>query len=217
MNVNCMAQPEPASLPSKMPSVASDAQLLAEVTQGNLDRFDVLVDRYKVRLASYIRHRVPDLHHAEDLAQETFLRMFRAARADMYSGRASVATWLFTIADNCVTDYLRAAGRRPLALETDADVRADSPSSGVLDIKPAEGSDPMEAASHHESQLRADALLAPLPDDQRRVVALKVLGGLTLGEVAEVLGCPVGTVKSRLFYGLRKIEESLVRSGRLQP
>jgi RNA polymerase sigma-70 factor (ECF subfamily) len=217
MNVNCMAQPEPASLPSKMPSVASDAQLLAEVTQGNLDRFDVLVDRYKVRLASYIRHRVPDLHHAEDLAQETFLRMFRAARADMYSGRASVATWLFTIADNCVTDYLRAIGRRPLALETDAGSRADSPSPGVLDARPAEGSDPLEAASHRESQLRADALLAPLPDDQRRVVALKVLGGLTLSEIAEKMGCPVGTVKSRLFYGLRKIEESLVRRGRLQP
>ena len=217
MNVNCMAQPEPASWPSKMPSVASDAQLLAEVTQGILDRFDVLVDRYKVRLTSYIRHRVPDLHHAEDLAQETFLRMFRAARADQYAGRASVATWLFTIADNCVTDYLRAVGRRPLALETDAGSRADRPSSGVLDVTPAEGSDPMESASHREGQLRADALLAPLPDDQRRVVALKVLGGLTLSEIAEKLGCPVGTVKSRLFYGLRKIEESLVRSGRLQP
>jgi len=217
MNANCMAQPEPASRPSRMPSVASDAQLLAEVTQGNLDRFDVLVDRYKVRLTSYIRHRVPDLHHAEDLAQETFLRMFRAARADQYSGRASVATWLFTIADNCVTDYLRAAGRRPLALETDAAVRADGSLPGVLEQQPAEGPHPPDVASYHESQRRADALLATLSDDQRSVVALKVLGGLTLGEVAEVLGCPVGTVKSRLFYGLRKIEESLVRSGRLQP
>jgi RNA polymerase sigma-70 factor (ECF subfamily) len=115
-----------------------------------------------------------------------------------------------------VTDYLRAVGRRPLALETDVGSRADSPSPGVLDITPAEGSDPMEAASQREGQLRADALLAPLPDDQRRVVALKVLGGLTLSEIAEKMGCPVGTVKSRLFYGLRKIEESLVNSGRLQ-
>jgi RNA polymerase sigma-70 factor (ECF subfamily) len=217
MNGNRMVQPESTSRPPSTPPPVGDAQLLAEVARGDLGRFDVLVDRYKVRLTCYIRHRVPDLHHAEDLAQETFLRMFRAARADQYAGRASVATWLFTIADNCVTDYLRAVGRRPLALETDAGRRADRSLPGVLDTKPAGGSDPLEAASHREGQLRADALLAPLPDDQRRVVALKVLGGLTLSEIAEKMGCPVGTVKSRLFHGLRKIEESLVRSGRLQP
>lgn len=210
-----MTQPQTPRLFSPAPSPPDDAHILGEVATGNLRRFDVLVDRYKARLVRYIRHRVPDLHHAEDLAQESFLRMFRAARAGGYSGRASVATWLFTIADNCVTDCLRASGRRPLALESDTGGPSDSPAASVLESRPAGDSDPLEAAAHRESLGRAEALLAPLPDEQRRVVALKVLGGLTFAEIAELVGCPVGTAKSRLLYGLRRIQASLARSGRL--
>ena len=105
--------------PDQSPASVDDVEILAEIAQGNLGRFDVLVDRYKARLMSYIGHRVPDRHHAEDLAQEAFLRLF-AARSGGYSGRASVSTWLFTIADNCATDHLRAAGRQPVRLESDA-------------------------------------------------------------------------------------------------
>ena len=68
---------------------------------------------------SYVAQRMPDCHQAEDIVQEAFLRLFRAAASDGYSGRAGVATWLFTIAENCATDYLRAAGRRRLVLESD--------------------------------------------------------------------------------------------------
>ena len=72
----------------------------------------------------------------------------------------------------------------------------------------------LNAAARRESQGRVETLLASLPDEQRRVVALKVLGGLTLGEIAAVVGCPLGTAKSRLIYGLRKIEGLLDRSER---
>jgi RNA polymerase sigma-70 factor, ECF subfamily len=199
--------PDPASVGGE------DAEIVAEIARGNLGRFDLLVDRYKARLMGYLGHRVPDRHHAEDLVQETFLRLFRAARNGGYSGRASVATWLFTIGDNCATDHLRAAGRRRLTLETDAAGRNDAAES-VLDSCPSPDVDPVETAARRESQDRAEALLALLPEEQHRVVALKVFGGLTLAEVAEVVGCPVGTVASRLFYGLRKIEASLACSAR---
>ena len=193
---------------------AEDAEILAEIAQGDAKRFDVLVNRYKVRLMSYLGHRVPDRHHAEDLVQEAFLRLFRAARNGGYSGQASVSTWLFTIADNCATDYLRASGRQRLTLESDAAGRNDDDSASVLDRCSSPDLDPAEAAARRESQGRAEALLDCLPEEQRRVVALKVLGGLTLAEVAAVVGCPVGTAKSRLLYGLRKIEALLARSGR---
>ncbi len=214
MNGDTMEVPKTRRLPDQPPTAVEDAKILAEIARGDLRRFDILVDRYKCRLMSYIGHRVPDRHHAEDLVQEAFLRLFRAARSGGYSGQASVSTWLFTIADNCATDYLRASGRRPLTLETDtAGVNTDA-SPSVLDCRPTAVLDPAKAAERRESQRRAEALLDCLPDEQRRVVALKVLGGLTLAEVAAVVGCPLGTAKSRLLYGLRKIEASLARLGR---
>jgi RNA polymerase sigma-70 factor (ECF subfamily) len=200
--------------PDAPPAPVEDARILGQIAAGDLGRFDVLVDRYKVRLMSYLGHRVADRHHAEDLVQEAFLRLFRAARSGGYSGQASVCTWLFTIADNCATDYLRAAGRQRLTLETDtAGSSNDDDSASLLDRRFAPDLDPAEVAARRESQGRAEALLDCLPEEQRRVVALKVLGGLTLAEIAAVVGCPVGTAKSRLLYGLRKIEASLARRG----
>jgi RNA polymerase sigma-70 factor, ECF subfamily len=196
------------------PTSAADAEILTEIARGDLARFDLLVDRYKLRLMSYVGHRVRDRHHAEDLVQEAFLRLFRAARNGGYSGQATVCTWLFTIADNCVTDYLRAAGRQPLTLESDTAGRDDGDCAGMLDRQAAANRDPVEAAVQRESQDRAQALLDGLPDEQRRVVALRVLGGLTLAEVAAVVGCPLGTAKSQLLYGLRKIETLLAAAGR---
>ena len=140
------------------------------------------------------------------------LRLFRAARNGGYSRQASVSTWLFTIADNCATDHLRAFGRQRVTLESDA-AGGDDGSAGMLDRRFSPDLDPAEAAARRESQGRAEALLDCLPEEQRRVVALKVLGGLTVAEVAAVVGCPVGTAKSRLLYGLRKIEALLARSG----
>jgi RNA polymerase sigma-70 factor, ECF subfamily len=205
--------PETTQRPEPPPASVEDAAVLAEIARGELARFDVLVDRYKVRLMSYLGHRVPDRHHAEDLVQETFLRLFRAASGGGYSYQASVSTWLFTIADNCTTDYLRACGRRPLTLESDADGGNGDGSANVLDRCLSCDAGPADAAARRESQGRAEALLDCLPELQRRVVALKVLGGLTLAEVAAVVGCPIGTAKSRLFHGLRKVAASLARSG----
>ncbi len=196
------------------PTAVEDAEILTEIARGDLRRFDTLVDRYKCRLMSFVGHRVTDRHQAEDLTQESFLRLFRAARSGGYSGQASVSTWLFTIADHCATDYLRASNRRPMTLATDTAGGNTDELSNMLDRRPSSVLDPAEAASRRESQRRAEALLDRLPDEQRRVVALKVLGGLTLNEVAAVVGCPLGTAKSRLLYGLRKIEASIARLAR---
>jgi RNA polymerase sigma-70 factor (ECF subfamily) len=209
-----MDPPKTTYPPDPRPAFVEDVEILAEIVQGDLGRFDVLVNRYKVRLTSYLGHRVADRHHIEDLVQEAFLRLFRAARNGGYSGQARVSTWLFTIADNCATDYLRASGRQRLTLESDTAARRnDDESRSRLDRCCSPDLDPAEAAASRESQSRAEALLDCLPEEQRRVVALKVLGDLTLAEIAVVVGCPVGTAKSRLLYGLRKIEASLAHLG----
>jgi RNA polymerase sigma-70 factor (ECF subfamily) len=217
MSRNTTETPEREHRADSAPTSVEDGEILAEIAAGDLRHFDVLVDRYKVRLISYLGHRVPDRHHAEDLAQEAFLRLFRAARQGGYSGQASVATWLFTIADNCATDHLRASVRRPLRLESDAAGDNGRDWASTLDFRPSPDVDPAEAAARRESQGRAEALLDCLPEEQRRVVALKVLGGLTIPEIAETVGCPVGTAKSRLLYGLRKIEALLAQSREASP
>ena len=80
--------------PDSRPAFVEDVEILAEIASGDLGRFDVLVNRYKVRLMSYLGHRLPDRHHSEDLVQEAFLRLFRAARNGGYSKQASVSTSL---------------------------------------------------------------------------------------------------------------------------
>src|SRR4051794_12896515 len=93
------------------PSQPADAEILKQIANGDLSRFDDLVDRYKTRLFRHIHRRIRDPHRAEDLTQEIFLRLFRAARAGAYTGQARVVTWLFTIPGNCVTDHLRGEAR----------------------------------------------------------------------------------------------------------
>lgn len=185
-------------------AAAEDAAALRRLVEGDPAAFDALVDRHKHRLVRHILRRVRDPHVAEDLAQESFLRLFRAARAGGYSGRARVVTWLFTIAKNCVTDHLRAIGRRG--------GRPDAPDA-LSNREP----DPRAAAERREGDHRVESLLSLLPDAQRQVVELKVLDGLSFGDIAELLGCPVPTVKSRLVYALRKLRQSLTdEQGRTQ-
>jgi RNA polymerase sigma-70 factor (ECF subfamily) len=102
-----------------------DRAVLAEIASGQLDAFDVFVDRYKDRLYRYLRSQVSDAHAAEDLAQEVFLRVFRAAKLGHQATAVSAAPWLFTIARNCATDYLRLRYRRPPEAELDYPVEDD--------------------------------------------------------------------------------------------
>jgi RNA polymerase sigma-70 factor, ECF subfamily len=202
------ARPKPLDPPPPQPAqdgdaasgaevdAAADAAALARVAAGNFDAFDALVDRHKLRLFRHVRRRVADPHKAEDLTQEAFLRLFRAARGGVgyTAGRSRVVTWLFTIAGNVVTDHLRAEGVR-------ASVR--------LAREQAEPQDPHDAAAAREGESRVRRLLLELPEAQRTVVELHVLDGLTLAEVAELTGAPVPTVKSRLVYALRKLKGSM--------
>jgi RNA polymerase sigma-70 factor (ECF subfamily) len=186
--------------------------LLGRIAAGEMGLFDAFVDRYKGRLFAYIRGRVADGHRAEDLTQEVFLRVFRAGPRHGYCAdqQASVATWLFTIARNCITDDLRAHARQPVTLLDDvpAATRANHPPQG----KP--GDDPQARAIGREDRHRLHSLLVELPVEQAEVVAMKVWGELTCAEIAEVTGAPLATVKSRLAYGLSKLARTLSQQER---
>jgi RNA polymerase sigma-70 factor (ECF subfamily) len=198
---NAVSSPTaPATSTTTPPSTQdADAAALERIARGDLGAFDVLVDRYKHRLFRHIRRRIADPHKVEDLTQEVFLRLFRAARGGAYAaGRSRVVTWLFTIAGNVVTDHLRAEGVR-------ASVR--------LAREEIESEDPHDAAAAREGESRVRRLLLEIPEAQRAVVELHVLDGLTFADVAELVGAPVPTVKSRLVYALRKLKRNLDERG----
>ena len=181
----------------------TDAELLDQVIAGDWDAFDRFVGRYERRIFGYISRRCgfsPANHLIEDLAQETFLRVFRAIKGGQRcDGTASVATWLFTIANNIVRDHLRAEQRRPATLTSDLPSHSNWKTATSREV------DPAVALAKTESNGSVARLLAELPADQAEVIALRLFGGLRFAEVAKVVGAPITTVKSRMTYGLQKI------------
>lgn len=190
----------------------ADAGILEQVRHGNFEHFDTFVDRYKARLMNYIIHSIRDVHRAEDITQDVFLRAFRASPQVTRDGTNTVAAWLFTIARNCVTDHLRAAGRKPLVLQSE--LPQDDGSTDPIDNQLAITPDPADAVLEAEGNQRVEAILDQLPPSQRDTVALKVFAELTFPEIAEATGCPLATAKSRMRYGLKKIREILSEAGR---
>ncbi len=172
----------------------SDERVLEAVGRGDHDALGVLYDRFG-RLAYGLAFRIlRDQALAEDAVQEAFLAVWRSA--DAYKReRAKPSTWILTVVHRRAVDLVRREERRrgePL----DA---APEPSSGPVD----------EDATLRERRAAVQAALTELPGDQRQALELAYYGGLTQSELAERLGVPLGTVKSRMFAGLGRLRELL--------
>lgn len=171
----------------------SDVALMALVAAGRADAFEPLVGRYQNILLNFFLRKGVSYADAQDLAQRTFLRLWRYRMK--YTPQAKFTTFLFLLAGQESVDFYRAEGRRTSLAEgltREAEVRADerTPTS------PAEGEDVRRAVSRLSPSLRD-------------VVELGVFQDLPYAEVGEILGIPVGTVKSRMFNALRKLKEIL--------
>ncbi len=172
---------------------------MSRYTLTGCPRFGVhLFHRYKLRLVRYLHSRVADVHLAEDLAQEVFLRVFRAAQGNKFAGRSGVKTWIFTIANNCLIDCWRSSRRR-----------AAVAGPGKADQFESAASTPDCSAADSEQRALILAAINQLPDDQQQVVGLKFFANMTFAEIAEVVGVSISTIKSRMRYALIKLEHSL--------
>ncbi len=157
------------------------------------EAFHALFQTYAPRVKSYMMRQGADANTAEELAQETLLTVWR--KAALYSGeKGSPTTWIFTIARNLRIDRLR---REAIWYELPEG----------HDEEPSEDAPPDEAVSERERQERVRRALATLPPDQHEVVALSFVDGLSHSEIAERLGLPLGTVKSRMRLAYQKIRE----------
>jgi RNA polymerase sigma factor (sigma-70 family) len=172
----------------------SDEQILEAVGRGDDDALGVLYDRFG-QLAYRLAYRIlRDQALAEDAVQEAFLTVWRSA--DSYKReRAKPSTWILTVVHRRAVDLVRREQRRRgEPLET-----APEPTAGPAD----------EDASLRDRRAAVQSALRELPGDQRQALELAYYGGLTQSELAERLGVPLGTVKSRMFAGLGRLRELL--------
>jgi len=185
------------------PSRVTDAELVAEVLDGDTERFGLLVDRYKNLVNSFIAARVA---HAEvdDLAQDTFLRAFRMLAT--LREPAAFSSWLLGIAGHVCVDWHRS--RRRLGSLDDEDA-AEPDTAAVLNRTPPPAPD--AAAEHQEATRLLLESLDRLPEAYRVTLVLKHMDGLSCQEIADRLGLAIGTVTSRLTRAYKLLRDRLQR------
>jgi len=191
---------------------SDDDALVARARNGDADAFGDLVLRYQDAVFRVVRRTSRmDAARAEDLAQETFLRAYRAL--DRFRGQCSFANWLFRIATNLtinrVTTVAARAERRAVSLENPRRAGDREDSMDPADDKVRAPDAPME---REELKTALDAALARLPDDFRVAVVLRDIEGLEYEAIAEVLEVPIGTVRSRLHRGREALRDIVTRT-----
>ena len=186
------------------------AELVERARDGDARAFEALVNRYKDRIYSYVSRMLHDPIEAEDIAQETFVRAFQSL--PHFRGASSLQTWLYRIASNLVIDSVRRQKRREdNALSLDAPVDTDD---GDMQRELAdERRGPAELAESSVIQEEVRSAVARISPKLRPVLVMYDLQGMSYQEIAEILGCPLGTVKSRLFNARAQLKEQL--EGRL--
>lgn len=191
-----------------MLSPLSDDELMIEVQSGSMQAFETLVDRYQGMLVGFFQRKIRDIQLAEDLAQETLLKVFSQAWDFLPQGR--FRAWMFRIAHNLMIDDYRRRSH-------DALLKAARPTStedqNALARLAGEFVPPATRMEHQEFRDLVDQLLDEIPEDQRETFVLHHFSDLSLPEVAEIMEVSVATSKSRLRLAREKLAEKLRTRG----
>ena len=182
---------------------STDQQLVDQVMAGNKNAFNLLVMRYQHRVAALIARFVKDPREVEDVAQEAFLKAYRAL--PLFRGDSAFYTWLYRIAVNTAKNYLVARSRRPPAQDLEIDEVEPTETGSVLrEIESPEGS-----LSTSELKVAIEAVLDSLPEELKTAFILREFSGLSYEDIADVMDCPVGTVRSRIFRAREAIDHKI--------
>jgi len=172
---------------------------------GDVRAFEVLVNRHRKAIYNFILRFVRDAAQAEDVLQDTFLRVIKGA--DAYEKQAKFTTWLFTIARNLCVDAAR-RGKHRKAASLDAPV-GDEDGAALIDLVAGGDAGADKQAISRELGVRLKKAIESLPDEQREIFLLREVSDLQFNEIAQIVGCPENTVKSRMRYALEKLREAL--------
>jgi RNA polymerase sigma-70 factor, ECF subfamily len=191
-----------AGQPTDRQAAPDDRALLARVADGDSRALDMLYDRYSRVVYGVALRILGQAELAEDVVQETFWRVWRRSRT-FQSGRGQVASWIFGIAHNLSVDELRRQRSRPRPVY-------DTEETPVLRDLEDDRMDVAAEAIENERGRLIGAALQQISADQREAIELAYFGGLSQSEIAERLHSPIGTIKTRIRLGLRKLRDILL-------
>ena len=179
----------------------TDEELVARSRTGDMDSFNQLILRWERPIYALAYRVIGQEEDARDVAQETFLRAFRALPG--FKGQAKFSSWIYRIALNLCRDWIRRKRRTPVSpLPDDVDISElaaeQGPSESVEDL-----------VARRELSAVVEEAMTLLPEEQRTAVILKEYHGMTFQEIADLQGCPLSTVKTRLYQGLSVLRKHL--------
>ncbi|HJX19141.1 MAG TPA: RNA polymerase sigma factor RpoE [Acidiferrobacterales bacterium] len=180
-----------------------DQQLVVRVQKGDKSAFDLLVRKYQHRIAKLVSRYVYDRSEVEDVTQEAFIKAYRAIKG--FRGESAFYTWLYRIAINTAKNYLVAQGRRPSI----ADVETEDAEASDIGTNLRDATTPERHLLADEIGRTVERVLTAMPEDLRTAVTLREIDGLSYEEIAEVMDCPIGTVRSRIFRAREAIDKEL--------
>ncbi len=188
---------------ARMSEAEVDQMLVERVQKGDKRAFDLLINKYQHRIVSLVGRYVNDPADAMDVAQEAFIKAYRAI--GRFRGDSAFYTWLYRIAINTAKNHLVAAKRRPL----DYDLDLQNPDQYELHGRLKDADTPEGSLLSEEIRETVNQAIEALPNDLRTAIMLRELEGMSYEEIATAMECPVGTVRSRIFRAREAIDKRL--------
>jgi len=174
-----------------------DAALVERVKQGDVRAFEMLVVKYQRRIERLIGRMVRDVDLVPDIAQETFIRAYRAL--PQFRGDSAFYTWLYRIAVNTAKKALVDLKRDPLVTDAALAGSDDDDETSRRTLEPSDMATPEALLASKEIAATVNAAIEALSEDLRQAITLREIEGLSYEEIADVMNCPIGTVRSRIF------------------
>ncbi len=180
-----------------------DAELVKRVQAGDTEAFDILVQKYQHKVVNLVGRFVSDYAECQDIAQDAFIKAYRAIGS--FRGDSQFYTWLYRIAENTAKNHLASRARKSPGYSVDVD-----------DAEHYEGESRLKEYANPENLLLTEEIKATvfdaierLPEDLKSAITLREIDGLSYEEIAEVMDCPIGTVRSRIFRARDAIDKEL--------
>jgi len=190
-----------------IPQSETDRQLVERVQRGDKRAYDLLVLKYQHRIVGLVSRYMRDQDEVLDVTQEAFIKAYRALPG--FRGDSAFYTWLYRIAINTAKNYLVSRSRRPP--DTDIDVDQGDSHEGSIALSDIENPENLLAGEQLESVVYK--AIEDLPEELKVAVTLREFDGLSYEEIAEIMECPVGTIRSRIFRAREAIEKKIAALG----
>ncbi|NCP66000.1 MAG: RNA polymerase sigma factor RpoE [Paraglaciecola sp.] len=179
----------------------TDQQIVEKVQNGDKNAFGLLVVKYQHKVAYLVSRYVKNSGDVADVAQEAFIKAYRALPS--FRGESAFYTWLYRIAVNSAKNYLVSQGRKPPANDVDAEEADFYDGSDAL----KENNSPEKSLMSAQMEKALFTTLEQLPEDLRMAISLRELDGMSYEDIANVMDCPVGTVRSRIFRAREALDK----------